>query len=625
MVLEPRAAARRRAHRQPRPQTGEAIHELFLELNRERGTTLLVVTHNPELAALMPRRLRMVDGGHRRRSTAPRDDERRCLARPTRRPRSAASLACRRSCAARRAGLRRDEPRREPAAADRRRAAGDAAPRPQRCSVVARSSSAATARSRTTRSASSCSTKPGTLLDAGEAARGLRAMWKMGFFADIDVEAEVARVGRRHADVRGQGEAVDPQGAASPATSELGLDKINEVLDLELDAILDVAKVKKNREKIARPLRPEGLLPRDGRLRGQAGQRGRGRRLVQASTRRPRSRSARSSSSATTRSPTTSCAASIATRREDALSFLNDSRHLQRGAFERDLLLVQRALLGPRLRQRQGRHAAAPAVARQAVHVPLDPDRRGPGLHDRHGRLQGRPDRQRRGEPRAASRCEPGETFSRTQDRRGPREALRLLQGPGLRLRERPAADQGRPRRSSTIDAHLRGRSAASAAYFERINIRGNTKTRDKVIRREMKIVRGRAVQQHEPRDLASAASPRSASSRTSTSRPSAAAPTSSSRSTSRSPSGRPARSRSAPASRRSRTSSPRRRSRRTTCSAAARRSRCRRRSRACASCSCCASSSRTSSTRSWTFAFDLYNQSRGFGTFFAQRVAAAR
>jgi len=43
--------------------TGEAIHDLFLELNRERGSTLLVVTHNPDLAAMMPRRMRMVDGG----------------------------------------------------------------------------------------------------------------------------------------------------------------------------------------------------------------------------------------------------------------------------------------------------------------------------------------------------------------------------------------------------------------------------------------------------------------------------------------------------------------------------------------------------------------------------------
>jgi ABC-type lipoprotein export system ATPase subunit len=43
--------------------TGEAIHELFLDLNRERGSTLLVVTHNHELASMMPRRMRMVDGG----------------------------------------------------------------------------------------------------------------------------------------------------------------------------------------------------------------------------------------------------------------------------------------------------------------------------------------------------------------------------------------------------------------------------------------------------------------------------------------------------------------------------------------------------------------------------------
>ncbi len=43
--------------------TGMAIHQLFLELNRERGSTLLVVTHNYDLADLMPRKLRMLDGG----------------------------------------------------------------------------------------------------------------------------------------------------------------------------------------------------------------------------------------------------------------------------------------------------------------------------------------------------------------------------------------------------------------------------------------------------------------------------------------------------------------------------------------------------------------------------------
>ncbi len=42
--------------------TSEDIHELFDRLNREAGTAMLVVTHNRELAARMPRRLVMRDG-----------------------------------------------------------------------------------------------------------------------------------------------------------------------------------------------------------------------------------------------------------------------------------------------------------------------------------------------------------------------------------------------------------------------------------------------------------------------------------------------------------------------------------------------------------------------------------
>ena len=43
-------------------KTGREMHELFFELNRELGMTLLLVTHNDELAAQTTRRLRMVDG-----------------------------------------------------------------------------------------------------------------------------------------------------------------------------------------------------------------------------------------------------------------------------------------------------------------------------------------------------------------------------------------------------------------------------------------------------------------------------------------------------------------------------------------------------------------------------------
>lgn len=43
-------------------RTGEEIHELLFELNRQRKVTLVVVTHNRALADRMPRRLLLEDG-----------------------------------------------------------------------------------------------------------------------------------------------------------------------------------------------------------------------------------------------------------------------------------------------------------------------------------------------------------------------------------------------------------------------------------------------------------------------------------------------------------------------------------------------------------------------------------
>ncbi len=63
MVLEPSLLLADEPTGNLDKRTGEEIHDLFVELNRERGSTLLVVTHNPELAAMMPRCLHMLDGG----------------------------------------------------------------------------------------------------------------------------------------------------------------------------------------------------------------------------------------------------------------------------------------------------------------------------------------------------------------------------------------------------------------------------------------------------------------------------------------------------------------------------------------------------------------------------------
>jgi lipoprotein-releasing system ATP-binding protein len=44
------------------PATGEGIHQLLFEMNQKLGITAVVVTHNADLAAKMPRRLRLASG-----------------------------------------------------------------------------------------------------------------------------------------------------------------------------------------------------------------------------------------------------------------------------------------------------------------------------------------------------------------------------------------------------------------------------------------------------------------------------------------------------------------------------------------------------------------------------------
>jgi lipoprotein-releasing system ATP-binding protein len=43
-------------------QTSESVHSLFFDLNQRHGTTFLIVTHNRDFAAMMPRRVSMKDG-----------------------------------------------------------------------------------------------------------------------------------------------------------------------------------------------------------------------------------------------------------------------------------------------------------------------------------------------------------------------------------------------------------------------------------------------------------------------------------------------------------------------------------------------------------------------------------
>jgi len=62
LVLEPRLLLADEPTGNLDGAKGGEVEDLLLQLNERRGITLLVVTHNPELAGRMPRELKMIDG-----------------------------------------------------------------------------------------------------------------------------------------------------------------------------------------------------------------------------------------------------------------------------------------------------------------------------------------------------------------------------------------------------------------------------------------------------------------------------------------------------------------------------------------------------------------------------------
>jgi lipoprotein-releasing system ATP-binding protein len=62
LVLEPKVLLADEPTGNLDTKTGESVFQLLLELNRTKGVTLIIVTHNLTLAGLLPHQIHMVDG-----------------------------------------------------------------------------------------------------------------------------------------------------------------------------------------------------------------------------------------------------------------------------------------------------------------------------------------------------------------------------------------------------------------------------------------------------------------------------------------------------------------------------------------------------------------------------------
>ena len=221
------------------------------------------------------------------------------------------------------------------------------------------------------------------------------------------------------------------------------------MLDLELDAIVDICEGQEEpREDRATSTSRRASTSRRSTTRSSRSTRPRS-TSGSRSTRRPRSRSARSSSSATTAISDDELRGAIATQRADALSFLNDSGTYSQDAFERDLLLVSahywdRGYANVKVGTPQLRLSRDKQYMYLSIPIDEGPvftigavDFKGDLIGTRRENLERDPHARRARSSRARMIAEDREKLSN------------VLQGPGLRVRERPAADEGRPRQAA--------------------------------------------------------------------------------------------------------------------------------------------------------------------------------
>ena len=327
--------------------------------------------------------------------------------------------------------------------------------------------------------------KVGRPLDPDQLRADVRAIWQLGVFADVDVGVEDTPTG-----VAVTFEVVERPAIRKVLVAgnrELALDKIDDVIDLKRGAAVDLVAVRKTRDKIAElylengfhlatvdhDLVPVGTTEVDVKLTIDEHAKVRVSEVVFVGNRAFSDKQLREV---------------LVTRPPNALAFLNDSGVYRRDALERDLVaLTARYLDAGYATIKIGTPALRLSRDKRFMHVTIPIDE-GPrfalGAIAIRGDLLGSPAQNQR---RIRSRS--GAIFSRTQVERD-REALETY------YRDEGYAHANVMPRMKLDHANRRIELAfeivrGKRAYIERINIRGNSKTRDLVIRREMKIAEG--------------------------------------------------------------------------------------------------------------------------------------
>ncbi len=333
--------------------------------------------------------------------------------------------------------------------------------------------------------------KVGTKLDLAKVREDIRAMWKMGFFADIRVEAMASPAGGVIL-IFAVTEKPSVRKVLISGNDELELDKINDVLDLKRDGILDITKIKANRAKIHDLYVQEGFYL--AKVDYEVTEVNEAEVDVMFMVSEHDKVEIREVSFIGNEKISDKALRSIIqTSKGGALSFLSDGGVYQEEMFERDLLMItayyyDRGFINVKIGVPQIRLSRDKRY--MYLSIPID---EGPvfdvGTINFKGDMIGD-----KSAYYSRLSIKPGSQFNRSKVGQDIVALNDYYKDRGYAyVNVTPLTNVDLERRIVDISFEI---EKGSKVYFERINVRGNSKTRDKVIRREMKISEGELYNQ---------------------------------------------------------------------------------------------------------------------------------
>ncbi|MBL4635265.1 MAG: outer membrane protein assembly factor BamA [Kofleriaceae bacterium] len=334
-------------------------------------------------------------------------------------------------------------------------------------------------------------TKVGTTLDLARVRDDVRTIWDMDFFADIRVEAQATPKGGVIV-IFVLTEKPSLRKILITGNDEVSLETINKEIDLKRDGILNITKIKQNRDKIQEMYVVEGyyLASVDYEISVVSDSEV---DVLYIIDEHSKVEIRRVSFIGNDKVSDAELRSVMLTSKGGALSFLSDGGTFREDMFERDLVIItayyyDRGYINVKIGTPNIRLSRDKKY--MYLSIPID---EGPvfkvGSIDFKGDMIGK-----RADYYSRLTLKPGAVFNRSYVSKDIVRLNDYYKDRGYAyVNVTPLTNVDLENRTVDLSFEI---EQGKKVYFERINVRGNSKTRDKVIRRELKISEGELYNQ---------------------------------------------------------------------------------------------------------------------------------